>query len=356
MTRSRRVDAMMLAAVGLLCVIGGTMVFSASSAIAASNFHDPAYFLKREALWMIVGLTCAYLAYRMDYARLRGAAPWLYAGAVALLIAVLVPGIGAMEGGARRWFAFGSYSFEPSEVAKIAVVVLLAKMFADRQDGAQSLRRAGMPALLAVGLCFALLMLEPDLGTATLLVLTALVMMFVAGARLRHLALELAVAAPTMAAFIFTSAYRRDRFLSFLHPWKDPQGTGYHIIQSLYALGSGGWFGVGLGMSRQKFGYLPEPYTDFIFSIIGEELGFIGAAAVLALFLFFAFRGMKIATAADDRFGLYLATGITASIVLQAFVNIGVATSSWPKRHTSTRMCPHRRRPFRSSRNRRPLA
>ncbi|MBV8460266.1 MAG: FtsW/RodA/SpoVE family cell cycle protein, partial [Candidatus Eremiobacteraeota bacterium] len=160
--------------------------------------------------------------------------------------------------------------------------------------------------------------------------LTAFVMLFAAGARPEQLLIEAAVAVPAMLGFIYASPYRRERFLAFLHPWRDPQGTGYHIIQSLYALGSGGIVGLGLGQSRQKFGYLPAQHTDFIFSIIGEELGFIGAVTVLVLFLAFAYRGIRIAMRADDRFGFYLATGITASIALQALINIGVVTSSWP--------------------------
>jgi cell division protein FtsW len=266
----------------------------------------------------------------MDYAKLKTAAPWLFGFAAVLLGVVLLPHVGTMEGGAQRWFSYGPVSFEPSEFAKIALVIFLARLFADREDGARSFSRAGAPALFAVGVCFALVLREPDLGTASLFVITAFVIMFVAGAQPKQLFLELAVAIPAIAAFIFSSAYRRDRVFAFLHPWKDPQGTGYHIIQSLFALGSGGVFGAGLGQSHQKFGYLPEPYTDFIFSIIGEELGFVGAAAVLLLFLALAYRGMRIAAKADDRFGFYLATGITASLVLQAFVNIGVATSSWP--------------------------
>lgn len=221
-------------------------------------------------------------------------------------------------------------SFEPSEFAKFALVVFLAWLFAAREDGARSLSRTGVPALFAVGVCFALVLRQPDLGTASLFLITAFVMLYVAGARLRHLALEIALAVPTLALFVFSSAYRRDRFTAFLHPFKDPQDTGYHIIQSLYALGSGGVFGSGLGHSVQKFGYLPEPYTDFIFSIIGEEVGFVGATVVVLLFLILAYRGIRIAAMAEDRFGLYLAAGITASIVVQAFVNIAVATSTFP--------------------------
>ncbi len=330
MTRRRGVDTGLLAIVGVLVAVGAVMVFSASSAVAYTTYHDATYFLKRELVWLAVGIVAFFTAARMDYAKLKTAAPWLFGIAVAALVAVLIPGVGTEEGGAQRWFSYGSVSFEPSEFAKLALIVLLARIFADRPDGARSFRSAGGPALLAVGIAFALVMKQPDLGTASLFVLTAFAVIFAAGAKPGHLLFGGAIAASATAAYIFSSAYRRDRVTAFLHPFNDPQNTGYHIIQSLYALGSGGVFGVGLGQSGQKFGYLPEPYTDFIFSIIGEELGFIGAAAIVLLFLALAYRGIRIAANADDRFGFYLATGITASLVLQAFVNIGVATSTWP--------------------------
>jgi len=243
---------------------------------------------------------------------------------------VLIPSLGSIEGGARRWLGVGPFSFEPSEFAKLALVLFVARLVSARADGAASFTRVGFPVLFWVGVCFALVMRQPDLGTASIYLLTAFVMLFAAGARLEQLLIEAAVAIPAMLGFIYASPYRRERFLAFLHPWRDPQGTGYHIIQSLYALGSGGIVGLGLGQSRQKFGYLPAQHTDFIFSIIGEELGFIGAVTVLVLFLAFAYRGIRIAMRADDRFGFYLGTGITASIALQALINIGVVTSSWP--------------------------
>lgn len=326
----RAPDALVLIVTGLLTAVGIVMVFSASSAVAYTQFHDAAYYLKRELLWAAVGTLALVVGLRFDYAKLRPAAPWIFALAIVLLVAVLIPKFGFIEGGARRWLSLRLFTFEPSEFAKLALVLFLAGLFSARADGAASFARAGFPALFSVGLCFALVMREPDLGTASLYLLTTFVMLFIAGAPLMQLALEVAIAVPALLAFIYSSAYRRTRFLAFLHPWKDPQGTGYHIIQSLYALGSGGLFGLGLGQSRQKFGYLPAQHTDFIFSIIGEELGFVGAVAVLMLFLLFAYRGIRIAMRAEDRFGFYLAIGLTASITLQALINIGVVTASWP--------------------------
>jgi cell division protein FtsW len=330
MTQRRAPDTVLLAVAALLTATGIVMVFSASSAVAYTQFHDPTYYLKRELLWAVVGAGALVLAMRFDYTKLRTIAPWVLGLAIILLAVVLIPSLGSVEGGARRWLSFGVLTFEPSEFAKLALVLYLARLMSARPEGAASFTRVGFPAIFWVGVCFALVMRQPDLGTASLYVLTAFVMLFAGGARLTHLAIEAAVAIPALLGFIYASPYRRDRFLAFLHPWKDPQGTGYHIIQSLYALGSGGLFGLGLGQSRQKFGYLPAQHTDFIFSIIGEELGFVGATAVVVLFLVFAYRGIRIAMRAEDRFGFYLAIGLTAAITLQALINIGVVTSSWP--------------------------
>ena len=330
MNARRAPDATLLIAAGLLAAVGAIMVFSASSFVGITRYHDAAHFFKREIVWIALGAAACWFAMKMDYGKLRRAAPWLLAGGIVLLVGVLFPHIGTMEGGARRWYDVGIVSFEPSEFVKIAIIIFLAKLLADREDAAQDFSAIGFPALFWVGACFMLVLRQPDLGTATLFLTIAFVMLFAGGTRLRHLAMGAAVAVPSLLAFVFASAYRRERFMAFLHPWQDPQGKGYHIVQSLYGLGSGGLFGVGLGQSRQKFGYLPEQYTDFIYSVLGEELGFIGAAAVLVLFLLFAYRGLLIAMRSEDRFGFFLAIGITTAIALQAFINIGVVTSVWP--------------------------
>ena len=330
MTERRSPDVVFLAITAVLTAIGIVMVFSASSAVAYTQYHDATYYLKRELLWAVLGAGALVVGMRLDYTKLRPAAPWIFGLAIVLLALVLIPSLGSIEGGARRWLDLKFFTFEPSEFAKLALVLFLARLMAGRHDGAASFTRVGFPALFWVGVCFALVMRQPDLGTASIYLLSAFVMLFAGGARLEQLAIEAAIAIPALLGFIYASPYRRDRFLAFLHPWKDPQGTGYHIIQSLYALGSGGLFGLGLGQSRQKFGYLPAQHTDFIFAIIGEELGFIGATAVLVLFLAFAYRGVRIAMRAEDRFGFYLAIGLTASIAVQALINVGVVTSSWP--------------------------
>ncbi len=321
---------MLLATVAALIAIGLIMIYSASSATAYATYRDTAYFLKRQMVWLLVALVCGYFAYRVDYRKLRAVAPLGIFAAFIALVAVFVPHVGQAAGGSRRWLGGEFISFEPSEFAKLALVAFLAAKLATLGEGVRSLVRGAVPLLLVTCALAVPVLLEPDMGTASLLVFTAFGMLFCAGARFEHLALCAFSLLPVVLLAIGSSAYKRARIFAFLDPWKDPQNTGFHIVQSLLALGSGGWLGVGLGASRAKFFYLPEQYTDFIFAILGEELGLLGALGVIALFIVFAFRAVRIALAAPDRFGLLLALGCTLLISIQAFVNIGVVTSSWP--------------------------
>jgi cell division protein FtsW len=320
----------LFAAVAALVGIGLVMVFSASSATAYAEHGDIAYYVKRQLIWLVVGLAGAIAVYRMDLMALKRMAPYLLLGATVGLLLVFVPHIGLGVNGGRRWIGFSALSLQPSEFAKLALVVYLAAMLAARGERITSLARGLFPLCVPVAVMAVLVLKEPDMGTASLLVFTAFAMFFAAGARMFHLIAILFVTVPFAALTVIASPYRRARVFAFWDPWKDPQNTGFHIVQSLLALGSGGIFGVGLGASRAKFFYLPEQYTDFIFSVLGEELGLIGALVVVALFITFAYRAIKIAIAAPDRFGFFLATGCAAMIAIQAFINIGVVTSSWP--------------------------
>lgn len=323
-------DTLLFAAVATLVAIGLAMIFSASSAQAYADHHDTAYYVKHQAIYLCAGLLVAYAAYRIDYRKLKNAAPYLLLLCIFALIAVLVPHVGVVVNGARRWIGAGMISLQPSEFAKIGLVIYLAAMLSMRGDHVRSLTR-GLAPMCALAFFMALLVIaEPDMGTASLLVFTAFAMFFAAGARVEHLGMIALAVLPAAALTVLTSPYKRARIFAFIDPWKDAQNTGFHIVQSLLALGSGGLFGVGLGESRAKFFYLPEQYTDFIFSILGEELGVVGTVAVVVLFIVFAYRAIRIAIAAPDRFGFFLASGCTAMIVIQAFVNIGVVTSSWP--------------------------
>ena len=323
-------DTWLFAAVAALVAFGLIMVYSASSATAFAEHGDAAYYMKRQLVWLVVGCIFAVAAFQMDYQKLRRPAPYILLGAIVLLVLVLVPHVGLSVNGARRWIGASAVSLQPSEFAKLALVVYLAAILSSRGERITQLASGLAPLCVPVFLLALLVLKEPDMGTASIFVFVAFTMFFAAGARVPHL---VAVAAATLPIVLFTvmsSAYRRARIFAFLDPWKDPQNTGFHIVQSLLALGSGGLFGVGLGASRAKFFYLPEQYTDFIFAVIGEELGMIGGLFVLAVFVLIAYRGIKIALAATDRFGYFLAIGCTAMIVLQAFVNIGVVTASWP--------------------------
>ena len=323
-------DTLLFTAVAALVAIGLVMIYSASSATAYEQTGDTAFFVKRQAVWLIVGLIAAIVAYRIDYHRLKRVAPYILIVAIAMLALVLVPHVGLAVNGARRWIGLHSMRFQPSEFAKLALVIYLAAMLAARGERITSLVKGLIPLCLVVAVMSMLVLKEPDLGTASLLGMFAFAMFFAAGARIPHLFVIFLVTVPAVVFEIVASPYKRARIFAFLNPWKDPENTGFHIVQSLLALGSGGLFGVGLGESHAKFFYLPEQYTDFIFSVLGEELGLFGALVVIALFVVFAYRSMKIALAAPDRFGFFLAVGCTALITIQAFINIGVVTSSWP--------------------------
>ncbi len=323
-------DVLLFAAAAALVAIGLIMIYSASSATAYATYRDTAYYLKRQVVWLVVALVAAFFAYRIDYRKLRTIATVVVVLTVAALIGVLVPHIGQVSGGARRWLGAGAFSFEPSECAKPALVIFLAAKLSTLGERARSLVRGVVPCLLVTCALAIPILLQPDMGTASLLVFTAFGMLFCAGARYEHLGMCALSMLPVVALSIGSSAYKRARIFAFIDPWRDSQNTGFHIVQSLLALGSGGLWGLGLGASRQKFFYLPEQYTDFIFAILGEELGLIGAFGVIALFVLFAFRAVRIAVGAPDRFGMLLAFGCTLLIVIQAFVNIGVVTSSWP--------------------------
>ncbi|HVH30605.1 MAG TPA: putative lipid II flippase FtsW [bacterium] len=325
----RPMDSWLFVAVLALVAAGVVMVYSASAIVAHDRFGDSAFFLKRQAVWAVLGMMALALTQRIHYARLRALTPVLLFLTLAALVLVLVPGVGRVAGGARRWIAIaGPFAFQPAEGAKLALVLYLAHVLTAR-GRTDTLRAAGPPLLVTV-LCAGLILLQPDMGTALLLGALTLGLLFIGGVRPLHLMGLSAATLPLLTVAVLGEGYRRQRIMAFLNPWRDPQGAGFHIIQSLLALGSGGLLGLGLGNSRQKFFYLPEQHTDFIFAILGEELGLIGAVAIVALFGLLAVRGFRIAREAPDRYGSLVASGITLMIVLQAIINIGVTTGVLP--------------------------
>ncbi len=326
----RAPDSWLFFTVVALVAIGVVMVYSASAIVAHDRYGDSAFFFKRQVVWAGLGMMALLIVQRTHYARLRQLTPLLLVLAVVSLALVLVPGIGRVAGGARRWIVLaGPFAFQPAEGAKLALALYMAHVLTHRGPALGDPRMVSSP-LLVTALIFGLILVQPDMGTALLVALLAATLFFVGGVRLTHL-LGLSVASiPLLTAAALGEEYRRQRLLAFLDPWRDPQGAGFHIIQSLLALGSGGVLGLGLGESRQKFFYLPERHTDFIFAILGEELGLVGTVTVLVLFGVLAIRGLRIAREAPDRYGSLLAGGITLMIVLQAIINIGVTTGVLP--------------------------
>ena len=315
----------------LLSCVGVVMVYSASAVVAQAQYHDSAWFLKRQLLYTALGLAAMSVAWRLHYERLRAITLPLLALTFLALVLVLVPHVGREAGGARRWLAFGGpLNFQPSELAKLTVVLYLANFLANRGVRSREFAAGVVPPLIVLAALALPVVKQPDLGSALILALVTFALLFAGGARLGHLALVGACAVPAVLLVIMHAGYRAQRLLSFLDPWKDPRGTGFHIIQSLLALGSGGVFGLGLGHSRQKFFYLPERHTDFIFAIIGEELGLLGTAFVILLFLLLAVWGYRIASRAPNRYAALLVSGLTAMLVGQALLNIGVVSGSLP--------------------------
>lgn len=306
----------------ILVAAGIVMVFSASWARAYFDENqDSYYYLKRELIFAALGLALMFAMARVSYQRLRQLAPALMIASAGLLLLVFIPGIGVSAKGASRWIGLGLASFQPSELAKLAVVIFLAAVMYSRPRVLGSLRDMTLPLLLPPVLVCALVMAQPDMGSTIIIVTATASMLLVGGARLRDMALLGLAATVIGVAFAAMAPYRVARLTAFLNPWDDARESGFQIIQSLVALGSGGLFGVGIGESIQKFNYLPEAHTDMILSIIGEELGLVGVAGVVLAYGAFAYVGFRIALRSRDLFGKYLAAGITSLLVSQAAIN-----------------------------------
>ncbi len=327
--RTTSYDLVLVVVILALTLLGIAMVYSASGIKALDALDEPRYFLGWQSLWAALGLVGMLAATRIDYHRYRMLALPLLVGALALLAAVLVPGLGTTVNGAARWLRAGPVGLQPAELAKLALILYLAFWLGARRD---RIERGGtvIGFVVSTGLVGALVFAEPDLGTAIVIGAIALAMYFVAGARLWMFA-ALAMLS-TVLAFAGALAHpeRVERLMTFIDPWKDPRDAGYQAIQALYGLALGGLSGEGLGAGREKFGFLPFPYTDSIFAILGDELGLIGTLAVIMLFLVLAYRGVRIALRAPDAMGALIATGITTWLVFQAWVNMAVVASLIP--------------------------
>jgi cell division protein FtsW len=313
-----------------LVMIGLVMVLSASSVAAYAKYGSSFLFVQRQAAYAAVGAAAMWLTSRMRYGAWSRLCVPLLAASVALLGLVLHPAFGTVAGGSARWIEVGPVTVQPSELAKLGVLTFAAAVLSRRWKRLADPRVLALPLVPVVAVVCGLILFQPDMGTAVIIVASVFVLMFAAGARMKHLAVGSAAMATVGFGLMYVAGYRWARFLSFLDPWEDRLGNGWHTVQSLIALGSGGPLGVGLGASRQKWSYVPNAHTDFIFSIIGEELGVVGAVAVLVLFGMLVLAGIRIAAAAPDAFGRLLAAGITGWLGLQALVNLGAVTGLLP--------------------------
>ena len=329
MARKLKSDGVLFTTTVLLVALSVVMVYSASAAVALDKFQRPYLFLIKQGMWAALGLAVLFIVMRIDYRTYREPVfIWSCLGIVTLsLVAVL---FSPPVNNARRWFGIAGIGVQPSELAKLAAIFFIAALLERRMHRINEIKYALAPIGLLVFTLFGLIILEPDFGTSMSLVLIAAVMVFAAGLNYRYIAGAVLCAIPPVALLVMGTAYRRQRVLTFLDPWRDPLGAGFQVIQSIIAVGSGGVLGRGLMNGVQKLFFLPEPHTDFIYSVISEELGLIGATAVLLCFALITWRGLKVALRAPDTFGALLALGLTTMVAVQALFNISVALGLLP--------------------------
>lgn len=307
------------------------MVLSASSVTSLHQLaHSPFFQFKRQLMWAGLGMVAFVVTSRLDYRRLRPFAGPLLLVTIALLFALLIPGVGLSENGSTRWLGIGPFVIQPSELAKLVLIIFVADLLARRERRMDRPELTVRPVMLVLVVLSGLIVLQPKLGTPIIMSAVVILMLFVAGARMRSLLTWITVAVVAATALAYMAPYRRQRLLAFMNPWQDPLGIGLQSIQSQVGIASGGLYGVGLGASRAKWGFLPFAHTDFIFAIVAEEVGLIGASALIGGFLLLAWFGVRAALGAPDRFGALLAAGITSWLLVQAFLNIGMVLGVLP--------------------------
>ncbi|HEY7163704.1 MAG TPA: putative lipid II flippase FtsW [Candidatus Binatia bacterium] len=324
------VDKWILLAVVGLVALGVTMVLSTSYLYSQERFADGTYFFRKQLIALAAGLVALIIASVIPATTYRRLAYPLLGLTFVVLIFVLIPGIGASRGGARRWLALPGFAFQPAELAKLAMVLYLAHSMARKEETIKTFSVGVLPHLIIAGLFLGVLLLEPDFGTALMLTMLLYLMLFMGGARVQHLLATGLMALPVLVYVMLKAEYRLRRLMTFVDPWRDASSSGFQIIQSLIAFGSGELWGRGLGESRQKLFYLPEAHTDFVFSVIGEELGLIGALVVLALFGVIIARGLRLTSRIEEPFDQYFAFGLTALLGLQGMIHMGVVMGLMP--------------------------
>lgn len=323
-------DYFLLMIIFILLGIGIVMVYSSSNVWAEYKYADQFFFVKRQFFFASLGVISMVVIMFIPYVLWKKYAKPLLFLCFVLLLIVLIPGIGIVRGGAQSWIGVGVFSIQPSEFMKLGLIIFLAAFLSTYQKYIRSFRKVFLPAVILVFTAFSIIMLQPDLGTGVVLVLTCMLMIFIAGGNIGYFIWIGMIGVIGFVLLIISAPYRMSRITSFMNPWEDPLGDGFQIIQSLYAIGPGGLMGVGLGNSLQKYFYLPEPQTDFIFAILGEELGFIGGTIVIGIFILLLWRGINIALAAPDQFGRYTAFGIIGMLTIQVMINVSVVIGLIP--------------------------
>ena len=326
----KRYDIYLFISVIILALFGLIMIYSSSSIWASYKFNDAFKYVKNQLLFMVIGIGLMITVSKIDYTLYYKKTNLILGVCLLLLVLVLIPGIGNVRNGSRSWFGIGSFGIQPSEFAKLGLIIFTSKYLAINNKFLKDIKKGVIPILLVLFLIFGLIMLQPDFGTGMIIVTSILAMLFIAGVNIKFFIGLGCLGVFGIIGLIAIAPYRIDRITSYLDPWSDPLGTGFQIIQSLYAIGPGGLLGQGFLNSRQKQFYLPEPQTDFIFSIISEEFGFLGVLIVSGLFLFILYRGLKIALNTRDEFSKYLSFGMIFQILIQAVLNLSVVIGLIP--------------------------
>ena len=330
MIKVKKEGKLLLLAVVLISLFGALMIYSSSYVWAEYKFNDPFKYLKSQGIFLILGYIIMYIVSKYPYQNYKKLSNIIFGICLAMLALVLIPGIGTVRNGSRSWFGLGGFGIQPSEFTKLGLIIFTSKYLSNNEKNLKDIKKGVFPILGVLLLVFGLIMLEPDFGTGVVIVMTIIVLLFVSGVKMNFFIKVGVLGLIGVVVLIIIAPYRMQRIISFLNPWSDPLGSGFQIIQSLYAIGPGGLLGLGLGNSIQKHFYLPEPQTDFIFSIISEEFGFMGVLIVSTLFIIIITSGFKIAMNCEDKFGKYLAFGITFGLAFQTLLNLMVVTGLIP--------------------------
>ncbi|MGN1311671.1 MAG: stage V sporulation protein E [Bacilli bacterium] len=321
---------LLIIAVVLLSLFGLIMIYSASNVWSEYKFNDPYKYLKSQGLFLIISYIALFIISKVPYMEYKKKANVIFLVCVILLVLVLIPGVGSVRNGSRSWFGIGGFGIQPSEFTKLGLIIFTSKYLSNNSKEIRDIKKGVLPILGILLLIFGLIMLEPDFGTGVVIVMTIVVLLFTSGVKMNFFIKIGILGLIGVVALIIIAPYRMQRIVSFINPWNDPLGSGFQIIQSLYAIGPGGLLGLGFGNSVQKHFYLPEPQTDFIFSIISEEFGFMGVLLVSILFITIIYSGFKIAMKCEDLFGKYLAFGITFGLAFQTMLNLMVVVGLIP--------------------------